>query len=149
MSQILNTLAEIISGSKAVLVGSPKAEKMQSVDYSPVNQAMASFDLSRELLESACLDSHKLLRADKSDDRSKSLDFKALPNSRASSVNKDCDLSSLNESLIKLDPLQMTASHEDPSKKSINYLTEVDPQLDETLKVGLTGTGGKHNALRL
>jgi hypothetical protein len=112
---------------------------MNSVDCSTVNEAMASFNLSRELIESACKDSHKLLRVDKREDRSKSLDFNEAPRSRASSVNKDCDLSSLNESLIKLDPLQMTVSHEDPSKKSINYLTEVDLQLDETLKVGLTG----------
>lgn len=49
---------------------------MQSVDYSPVNEAMASFDLSRELLDSACKESRKLLREDKREDRSRSLDFK-------------------------------------------------------------------------
>ena len=56
MGQILNPRAELISSSKTVVIGSPKATKMQSVDYSPVNDAMASFDLSRELLESACLE---------------------------------------------------------------------------------------------
>ena len=64
MGQILNTLAELISSSKTVVIGSPKATKMQSVDYSPVNDAMASFDLSRELLESACLEKRKLLRGE-------------------------------------------------------------------------------------
>lgn len=63
MGQILNTLAELITGSKAAIVESPKVSKMKSVDYSPVNEdAMASFDLSRELLESACRDSNQLLR---------------------------------------------------------------------------------------
>lgn len=58
------------------MVHSPKAEQMQSVDYSPVNEAMASFDLSRELLDSACKESRKLLREDRREDRSRSLDFK-------------------------------------------------------------------------
>ena len=70
MGQILNTLAEIISGNKGELIRSPKAEQMKSVDCSPVNEAMASFDLSRELIESACKDSHKLLRVDKRENRS-------------------------------------------------------------------------------
>jgi hypothetical protein len=51
MGQILNTLAELISSSKNTLYKSPKASRIQSVDFSPVNDAMASFDLSRDLID--------------------------------------------------------------------------------------------------
>lgn len=110
MSQILSTLAELISSSRPLNLKSPKASKIKSVELSPVDNAMASFDLSRELLDSACLDQHKYL--DERADRSKSLDYELSNRSGAKSKqHKDCDLSSLNESIIKLDPLLMSLSH--------------------------------------